>query len=46
MGIMAKPGIWVGLATDATAGRNGNVNDEWSLNYDVAFGVHDCVRAL
>jgi hypothetical protein len=46
MEIMAKPEIWVGLDTDATAGGNGNVNDEWSSNCDVAFGVHDCVRAL
>ena len=46
MGIMAKPEMWVGLATDATAGRNRNVNSEDGSDYDVAFGVHDCVRAL
>ena len=38
-----SPGMWVGLATDATAGRNGNVKGEILGD---AFGVHDFVGGL
>ena len=43
---MAKPGTWVGLATDATAGRNENVTDELKARVVVKFDVHNCVDAL
>ena len=44
--IMAKPWMWVGLDTDATAGRNENVVNEMSSGCAVGYELHDCVEGL
>jgi hypothetical protein len=46
MGIMAKPGTWVGLDTNATAGRNGNAVKKMNSNCGVALLVHDDERIV
>ena len=36
MEIVAKPEMWVGLDTNATAGGNGNGVNKWNSNFGVA----------
>ena len=40
---MANTEMWVGLDTNATAGRNEAMTNQISLDCDVIFQVHDCV---
>ena len=46
MEIMAKPETWVGLATNATAGRNETVCHEWGHAVIEIFVTHDSMAPI